>query len=87
VILGVIAIKVLREVDDRGSEIRWLNGMTHVLPSWCWIPNLDGGDRVWLRYLHEGVLRQQIVNGITYFSVTTSRDGVIIIDIRRKRRG
>ena len=48
------------------------------------IPNLDGADRAGLRYLgrnHEGMARQQIVNGIASFSVTVSRGGVITIDI------
>lgn len=80
----VIAIKVLRVVDHRGRGVRWLNAMTRVLSSWDSIPNLDGADRVGLGYLRgnrEGVRREQIVDGITSFSVTASRGGVITIDI------
>lgn len=82
--LLVIAIKV-RAVDHRGRGIRWLNAMTRV---WYSIPDLDGADRVGLRCLrrdHGGVHRQQIVNGITSFSVTAIRGGVITIDVCRKR--
>ena len=31
--------------------------------------------------MHEGMARLQIVDGITSFSVTATRDGVIVIDI------
>ena len=31
--------------------------------------------------MHEGVVRLQIVDGITPFFVTVSRDGVIVIDL------
>lgn len=81
--LAVIAIKD-RVVDHRWRGIRWSNGMTRVLPSWCSIPNLDGADQVGLRYLrrdHEGARRQQIVNGIGSFSVTVSLGGGIPIVI------
>lgn len=85
--LRVIAITV-EAVDQRGGEIRWVNAMTCVLPCWHLIPNLYGADRGeegWFRCrrgMHEGVAALQIVDGIASFSVTASRDGVTIIDIR-----
>jgi len=79
-------------VDHRGSGIRWAKVMTRVLPYWCLNPGLycaargEGvGFRHW-REAHEGMLMLQIVNGMTPFSVTGSRGGVIAIDIGWGRR-
>jgi len=79
--LKVIAIKV-RVADHRRRGIRWSNAMTRVLPPRG--SGLVGAGRVGLRYLrrnNEGVLRQQIVNGIGPSFVTTSEGGVITIDL------
>ena len=88
--LRMIAIKV-GTVDHRMSGIRWAKTMTRALPHRILIPDLyrtcrwQAFDPRYWRGVHEEARRLQIVHGMTSFSVTACRDGVIITDISRGR--
>jgi len=83
-VLPAIAIGVSL-VDRCGRGIRWVKLMTSILPYWHLVPSFRRGHRReedgFMQGIREGVHRLQIGNGMTFFSVTASRGGVIVIDI------
>lgn len=84
VTLTAIAIRV-SPVDLCGRCIRLVKTMTSTLPDWRLVPRIwwvyRGEEVGFMRGICEEVPSLQIGNGMTSFSVTVSRGGVIVIDI------